>query len=342
MGFYGGPGKMGAMTREIAIGRLGGFLAMGIALSLLMAAPLGAAGDGEAPAKPWSVELKLLALQRSHSSYEFGNPFAPNHSPLSRLEFPLDGWWGGVAVRREFHRFSVGFEVFRNISGEMAGLMEDSDWEDDTQPQRLTTYSASNCRLEPSYMAGVDADLKVADWLGLPDWLDLRPLAGIRWQRLTFVAHDGTQYEEDGAGGWNRTDLPGDSIRFEQKYWQPFLGLRAAFRLGNPLRAGPLVLRLQLDRAWVEAKNEDHHLLRAGYRLTQENTRGEAWHAAMGLALPLTPRLTAAAAFDYLRIRTEGSHRLVNDTFGIDLTSLKGVKVWSEQKGLTLGLAYRF
>jgi hypothetical protein len=51
--------------------------------------------------------------------------------------------------------------------------------------------------------------------------------------------------------------------------------------------------------------------------------------------------LGATAAFDHLRIQTEGSRRLVNDTFGIDLTSLKGVKVWSEQKGLTLGLACR-
>jgi hypothetical protein len=59
-------------------------------------------------------------------------------------------------------------------------------------------------------------------------------------------------------------------------------------------------------------------------------------------AAPGKGALGATAAFDCLRIRTEGSHRLVNDALGIDLTSLKGVKVWSEQKGLTLGLAYRF
>lgn len=321
--------------------RLGRWLALGMVLSLLPAAPLGAA-DEKTAARPWSVEFKVLSLLRSHSSYEFGNPYEPYQAPLSRLEFPLDSWWGGVAARREFNRFSIGVEVFRNLSRETEGVMADSDWTEDSQPQLLTIYSESNCRLEPSYMVNADAELKVSDWLGLPDWLDLRPVAGVRWQRLTFVSHDGTQYERNRFGGWDSIDLPGDSIRFEQKYWQPFLGLRAALRLGNPLGAGPLRLRFQLDRAWVQAKNEDHHLLREGYRLTQENTSGEAWHAAVGLELPLTPRIAATAAFDYLRIRTEGTHRWFNSTFGTDMTWERGVKVWSEQKGITLGLAYRF
>lgn len=284
-----------------------------------------------------------MTLLRSHSSYEFGNPLDPYQAPLSRLEFPLDSWWGGVALRREFfRRFSLGVEAYRNLTRETEGTMKDSDWEDDSQPQVLSIYSESNSRLEPSYMVSADADLKVADWLGLPDWLDLRPVAGVRWQRLTFVTHDGTQYERNSGGGWDERALPRDSIRFEQKYWQPFLGLRAAFRLGNPLGAGPLVLRLQLDRAWVKAKNEDHHLLHPGYRLTQETTTGEAWHGSVGLDVALTPRLAATAVFDYLRIRTEGTHRLLNSTFDTDFSFERGVKVWSEQKGITLGVVYRF
>lgn len=323
-----------------ACGRRGGWLALLVALALLPATPLRAAGEGTG--SPWSVELRVKTLVRSHSSYEFGNPYDPYQTPLSRLEFPLDGSaWGGVALRREMGRFSLGLEVYRNVNRELEGVMKDSDWDDDAQPQLLTIYSESNCRLEPSYMVGVDADLKVSDWLGLPAWLDLRPVAGVRWQRLTFVTHDGTQYDRNGAG-WDAQGLPGDSLRFEQRYWQPFLGLRAAFQLGDPFGAGPLRLRLQLDRAWVQAKNEDHHLLQAGYRLTQENTSGEAWHAEVGLELPLTPRLSATAALDYLRIRTEGTHRMLNSAFGIDQTWERGVKVWSEQRGLTLGVAWRF
>ena len=154
-----------------ARGRRGGWPALLVALTLtlLPAAALRAAEAGEVPARPWSVELRVKTLVRSHSSYEFGNPLEPYQAPLSRLEFPLDGgWWGGVALRREFGRFSLGLEAYRNINREMEGVMKDSDWDDDGQPQLLTIYSESNCRLEPSYMVGIDADLKVSDWLGLP------------------------------------------------------------------------------------------------------------------------------------------------------------------------------
>ena len=47
---------------------------------------------------------------------------------------------------------------------------------------------------------------------------DLRPLAGVRRQRLSFTGHDGTQYYP--APGENRPPdpLPGDAIAFEQTY----------------------------------------------------------------------------------------------------------------------------
>ena len=65
--------------------------------------------------------------------------------PLSRLEFPLDSWWAGVSMRREFSRFSAGVEFFRNLSDEARGVMMDSDWDDDAQPALKTIYSESSC-----------------------------------------------------------------------------------------------------------------------------------------------------------------------------------------------------
>jgi len=78
--------------------------------------------------KPWSVVLQTRYFFQSHTSYEFGNPLPPNQSPLSRLEFPLNSWWAGASARREFSRFSVGLEAFRNLSRETGGVMADSDW----------------------------------------------------------------------------------------------------------------------------------------------------------------------------------------------------------------------
>lgn len=188
----------------------------------LILASVPASGAGSAaggPAKPsWSVDLKFRYALGSHTSYEFGNPLPPYQTPLSRLEFPFDTWWGSLGVRRDFSRFSVGIEGRTNLSRRAESPFLDSDWDDDERPEVKTIYSESLCRVEPSYQFQTDIDLKIADWLGLPPAFDLRPLAGFRWQRLSFIAHDGTQYYP--APGENRSPdpLPGDAIAFEQTY----------------------------------------------------------------------------------------------------------------------------
>lgn len=292
--------------------------------------------------KPWSVEAKLKYYFRSHTSYEFGNPFPPNQAPLSRLEFPLNSWWAGAEVRRSFPRFSVGIEALRNITRETEGTFKDSDWEDDDHPTALSIYSESNCRLEPSYMVRGDVDLKIADWVGLPARFDLRPVAGFRWQRFTLVSHDGSQTSPLSGGTVPDIDLTGDGIRFEQTYRHYFLGIRSSYNLDGLLPVPRVKLLMQLDWAYVEGDNEDRHLLRPGNRLTFERTSGDAWHASLGLKCGLTENLSAGLEADYLRIRTTGTHRLSDDVANIDFTFAYGVKVWSDQISLLLSLEYLF
>ncbi|MRR15605.1 MAG: omptin family outer membrane protease [Deltaproteobacteria bacterium] len=317
-------------------------LAILVVLSLWMdaSAQAGAAQRKDA-AGPWTVSLETKYFFQSHTSYEFGNPFPPYQTPLSRLEFPLNSWWAGASLRREFSRFSVGVEVFRNLSGEAEGKMMDSDWDDEERPVLKTIYSDSSCRMEQSYIVSGDVDLKIADWLGLPKWLDLRPAAGLTWQRFSLVTHDGVQYNLT-PEGITTTPLPGDGIAFRQTYWQFFVGFKTLFDLGKPLRLAGLKIETQLDWAYVAGDNEDHHLLRAGNRLTQENTTGEAWHALVNLKIGLTSNLNATLCAEYRRIATTGSHRLVNETFGVDFKFYHGVKVWSEQTSITMGLEYTF
>ena len=64
-------------------------------------------------ADSWEVGLRVKRLFKSHTSYEFGNPFPPGQVPLSRLEFPLDSWWAGVEARRNFPRWSIGLQALR-------------------------------------------------------------------------------------------------------------------------------------------------------------------------------------------------------------------------------------
>lgn len=319
-------------------------LALSFLFLLLATVPASGAGSAAGgPAKPpWAVDLKVHYALGSHTSYEFGNPFPPYQTPLSRLEFPFDTWWGSLGVRRDFSRFSLGIEGRTNLSRRAESLFLDSDWDDEERPEVKTIYSESRCRVEPSYQFQTDVDLKIADWLGLPPAFDLRPLAGFRWQRLSFTAHDGTQYYP--APGENRPpdSLPGDAIAFEQTYRLFFFGLKAAREWKNLPGIGRLKLRLQLDWAYVTADNEDHHLLRAGRRFTYEKTTGDGWHALAGLDMALTERLDATLEWDYLWIKTSGTHRWVNPEFEMNFSSDHGVVVWSQQQSLAVGLRYAF
>lgn len=284
--------------------------------------------------------IKARYMINSHTSYEFGEPQVPALSPLSRLEFPLDSWWGGAELRTVFPRFSAGVEALTNLSREASGDMEDSDWTDEDHPRVKTIYSTQKCRMKPSYNVKTDIDLKVSDWLGLPDWLDLRPVAGFRWQYFNLVAHDGVQRDLTGA----TPDIPleGESIAFDQTYWHYFAGLRAGLDLGNPVYLKSLVALLQCDWAYVEGHNADHHLMREGSRFTYENTYGQAWHGSFGFKAGFTERLFLGFDADFMALSTKGSHRLVNEPFGTDETWSTGVRVWSAQNSLSLKLQYVF
>lgn len=319
----------------------------GLALTLLIsafaasAATLQTQSESTLP-RPWSVALQTRYFFHSHTSYEFGNPFPPNQSPLSRLEFPLNSWWAGGSARREFSRLSLGMEIWRNLSPEPYSVMADSDWDDGERPHVRTIYSESSCRMDPSYMVHGDLDVKIADWLGLPGWLDIRPAMGLRWQRFSLVTQNGMQYTLTENNKVQAIALPGDGIRFEQTYWQFFLGFKAAFDLGQPFHLSRLHLLTAVDWAYVDAKNEDWHLLRAGKRMTYEHTRGNAWRAGMDLKIGLTQNWNATVGAQYLYIRTTGNHQLVNECFGTNFSFDYGVNVWSRQISVTAGLEYLF
>ncbi len=142
---------------------------------------IAAAVEAIAPAaekQEWQASVVIERSIYSHTSFEFGNPFEPYQTPLSRLEFPLNTWWGGVELRREFSRWSLGTRLLTNLTQNTDGDMKDWDWDDGTAPDQLSIYSVSRCRIDPSYQARFDIDLKVSDWLGLPSSVDIRPALG--------------------------------------------------------------------------------------------------------------------------------------------------------------------
>ncbi len=307
-------------------------IALGASVRARAAEPEPAAG------KNWSVEVKVKKFMDSHTSYEFGTNDQPNYAPLSRLEFPMNTWWVGAEARYRFPRFSAGLEVMKNLTRETHGVMKDSDWDDPNRPGVRTIYSESNCRMESSHIVRADLDMKVSDWVGLPQWIDIRPVVGFRWQRFSFMASDVTQWE----AGQPELHITGDGLRFEQTYWHYFAGMRGDYQIGKHIGVRGLSLLGQVDYAWVKGKNEDQHLLRQGGRFTYENTTGHAWHALLGVKYKFAPAWTARLESEYLRINTSGSHRWVVRDFGIDESWENGVNVWSEQLSVSLGLEYAF
>lgn len=297
--------------------------------------------DGTIPVtETFSVGGKLKYFFRSHTSYEFGNPYPPHQEPLSRLEFPINTWWGGLEMKLDLSRLSFTLEGLTNITQNAHGRFEDSDWDSDELPDEKTIYSQSDMRVAPSYMVKFDTDIDISDWMRLPKWLSIKPVAGFRWQKFNLVSHDGVQ--------WDLTcntpgfDLPGEGIRFKQEYWQYFIGLRAGLDLSYAAGIKSLILLMQADWAYVEGKNEDHHLLRAGQRFTYENTYGQALHASIGLKKDIGKNFRIGLDADYLTINTTGKHRMVNEALKMDMDFSNGVKVWSDQASVCLTLEYRF
>jgi len=317
--------------------------ALALCAALLHAIPCRAADAdaANADAANWEVTAKTKLLVNSHTSYEFGNPYPPYQSPLSRLEFPLDSIWTGVAARRHIGRLSLGVEFLSSVTDQETGGFHDSDWEDDSDPGRLSIFGATKCTLTPSYQFTTDIDVEVADALALPSGFSVRPLLGYRWQHFTFITHDGYQYEYNSSGAITRVyPLNGDTISFRQDWWQPFLGLR----LGYEWKEVPLLHRLKLtsqfDWGYVKGKNRDLHLMR-GNRETIEKTTGDARHVSLGLIFGLTENLDLGLEGEYLRIETRGDHYYYDSTFS-SLEWDHGVRVWSEQTSYSLNLTYRF
>ena len=299
--------------------------------------------------KNWVFDFGVQSFIMSHTSYQFGNPNEPFQKPLSRLEFPLNTWWLESELRRTCPRWSIGVRAGLSVAHNTDGRMRDSDWENPEDTNMLTTYSESACQEEGSYIFRGDADVNISDWLRLPPSFEIRPLFAFEFQRLSLMAHDGTQwsvgsYDPEEAQGLDDSAravaLPGDAIHFRQDYYMYQIGLRGVydgFKIGKQI-----TIKTTGEADWgpVLGYNEDHHLLR-GERFTYENTIGSSLYFSTGVDMVFAKTITAGIKMDYLCIRTRGVHKM-SDVPNVDETWPDGVKVWSDQTSLTAHVSYAF
>ncbi len=219
------------------------------------------------------------------------------------------------------------------------GVLRDSDWEDPTHSKIKTCYSETTTKLKNSLDVNGKVSLGVGDWLGLPAWLDLRPLMGARWQHFVFVARDGVQqnldYDPDSPtyGQWRFVSLPGEGLWFRQDYLNIYLGLAATVDLGHLGLGRPgqgWELSLQGDLGHVFGENRDRHLLR-GDRWTSERTQGHALHGSLSLRAPFFGWGSLVLTGEHLVIETRGDHYW-QETGDSPVENWDyGVRVWSRQ-----------
>jgi len=280
--------------------------------------------------------MGLKKFINSFTSYQFPNPFPPQQDPLSRLEFPIDQWFMGLATSYAASSFLLAGECWLNVTRESAFKMLDSDWTDEAQPSQKTVFSESQCRLDK----GLLFDAKIAPAISAdPSWF-FRPVAGWRYQYFRFTTHDGYQWDLDG----DQMELPGDGIVFEQTFNHLYVGGLFNFSVAAARFISSTALvkfEIQLDYAEVSARNEDLHLLRAGHRVTVERTRGHCWHASLSARLISGSNLGARIEADFKRVLTRGGHQLTNPLFNLDF-SFDGAKVWSDQASIAAVGEYRF
>ena len=291
----------------------------------------------------WTIDYRVSSMFASHTSYQFGTfpGVVPAYAPLSKLDFSLNSMWTGFQIGLQKPNWGIHFNWMTPMQQEINGSLADYDWLTPSNPTHLDSLSISSERWNEGQMLELEGEYKWSDcFLGMP--IEVWPLAGFRFQRFDITAHDGLQVVSD----TNQTPpvgtvLPGDVITFNQQYYIGYFGaqLRRTVELTERL---PVNMTFQADYGPAWGYNVDDHLLRAGERFTMDSTQGGALHLALIGEVPLNCRWSAGLQFEYLDIRTSGTHQLVNVPLHQDESTSNGVLVRSDQTSLTAFLRASF
>ena len=303
-----------------------------------------------APVPGFRAGAFVTRMFNSFNSYEFGdaNPALP--TPTSRLEFPLDQWWGGLVLSYGDCAGSLNLAMMTNLNQESDPKFQESQWYQEGEvidaglgPVGAFTnwgpgwqknrFIQAKCRTEQSYSLDVNVDLNLfvrkRDWGGL----DLGPVIGFRYQNFLFQSYDGIMRFFPAAV--DPIVLVGDWVSYQQVYNQFYVGLKGdAMVIVSPvcnLKQRVVQFTAQIDYGYVEGHGEEQpeqldHLTRL------LDTTGSATHFSVGGRLFYSEVLRLGLQFDFLRIDTaHGDVYQIDRTFGNPTSWSRGVRVWSDQ-----------
>jgi hypothetical protein len=289
-----------------------------------------------------TIDYRFRTLCSSATSFEFGTIEPPpvGWAPLSRLDFPINSCWHGFRFGLEKSDSAIHFEWMAPQTT-IQGNLEDFDWAPPNPDGSITDLGFAQERWNDGQMLDFGYEFRILERpLGLP--VEVWPTVGFRWQRLNLTAYNLTQVKSDNVWLDPPFTYEGDVITFNQEYSIGYVGAQLRGRLESRILP-PIALTLQGDWGYTEAYNTDHHLIREGDMYVMHRTHGSCWHVALTAeALFCRERLSMGFQVDHLRIDTQGTHRWINEPYGIDETWDNGVSVWSRQTWLTAFIRTRF
>jgi len=226
------------------------------------------------------------------------------HFPLSELEWPLDIWLGRIDAGLNIgDSWRINGVVKKNISDPDSN-MKDSDWgvwyldgDPGTSPSDLDIYSESNISDFDAVIFDIDVEWA---FLQRETW---SLFAGIGYQYQNFE-YEGQLIEETGYYLGNPIGtFPGDGsvgITYEITYNMPYLLIGTDVNLiDNLTLAGSFTYA-----PWVEAEDEDHHLMRN--KVSKGDMDGDAFMLDLSAQYNITPSWFLVAGFHYTKIDVDG------------------------------------
>lgn len=293
------------------------------------------------------ISLGLRKYINSFTSYEFLDPDNTFVDPASRLEWPWEQTYGVIKAGFLYHGLQVNLEGASTLLTYSGLMAQDSDWTDASRPNQKTIFSEGEARPR-----GWTIDASVG--YDLPVLARVRWILGYRAQQFRFTYTDVYQkelYRPD------RNGLDeGEGIQFTQDYRHYYGGAVTGVQIdmgsvSSYMTGTGLSVRLLGDVGYVTANNMDYHVNRLpAPRYTSEITNGISWRLNLATDLRVNSRFTVGLAGEFMRIRTEGSHRMTSpaglDEDGIYRQSVdeswQGARVWSEQKFIELNALMNF
>lgn len=316
--------------------------------ALLIICLLGLALPLNALAAEAGVELEFgLGALVGDTTYEIGgqsysSTMGPRdyHSPLSRLEFPLNSVMLNLGAKLKLgEHLSVYGTAGTNVWDNTPKL-KDSDW---YSPDSLDLYSESDCDLKSltadcglrynfnqhtfGYVTDIDT-YHEANWR-------FNLSAGYRYEHFEFDCDNLYQSSPSGqkpekVGWW-----PQQVISYEIDYQLPYV--KAGVQTWNDF------VSFEAAAGWIPralATDRDHHILKS--TTSRGDTDGYGYLAAVNLRCKLSRNWDLNCLFDYTRILTDGTqHQVINGAGGLETIDIEQ-EISSKQAYTALSLIRSF